>query len=99
MKTKKIDHEALDLHFEIPDSGLRQRHIEEFYKALGERSSVRGMLGPVRNGHIVRAAITVGWLEGQLTDEEVGDMHPAGVTWLASELDDIVAAAFVIEGE
>lgn len=94
---KKIKHEALGLEFELPDHELKQRDIEAFYAAMPV--GARGSLAPIRNGHVVRAAISCGWLEGQLTDDELADMHPAGVTWLAGEIDTLVFAAYEIPGE
>lgn len=94
---KKIEHETLGLEFELPDRELKQRDVEAFYAAMP--ATARGALAPVRNGHIIRAAIDCGWLKGQLTAEEVGDMHPAGVTWLAGEIDTLVFTAYEIPGE
>ena len=97
-RVKKVEHEALGLSFELPNWGLVQRDVESFYAALQEQG-VRGALAPIRNGAIVRAAINCGWLEGQLAIDEVEGMHPAGITWLAAEIDQIVAEAYVIPGE
>jgi hypothetical protein len=95
--TKTVDHEKLGLQFDLPDWDMKQGDVEAFYAALGAQGV--GILAPVRNANIIRAAIKCGWLEGQLTDDELAEFHPAGTTWLAGEIDEIVAAAFVIPGE
>jgi len=93
----KVEHEGLKLEYELKDD-LRQRDIEAFFKARREMRGDESLSGPEHNGVVIRAAIKSGWL-ADVKDDDVGDMHPAAVTWLAGEIQTAVAAAFEVPGE
>lgn len=93
---RKIEHEGLGLEYEIADHELKQRDVETFFAELRKAGGSAALMAPERNGNVVRAAIGCGFLVGV---EDVGDLHPAAVTWLASEIDELVADAFTIPGE
>ena len=72
--------------------------FREFTQGLYTSQAPRSeMSGPERNGIIVRSAIRCGWIGGD--EDAIGDMHPAAVTWLAGEINDLVGAAFEVPGE
>ena len=72
--------------------------FREFTQGLYTSQAPRSELsGPERNGVIVRSAIRCGWIKGD--DDAIGDMHPAAVTWLAGEVNDLISAAFEVPGE
>lgn len=91
-------HEELNITIVIPDD-LRQRHIEEFFRAIREiRGENIDLSAPEYNGIVVRAGVRLDWMV-DVTEEEIADMHPAGVTWAAGIINDAIAQAYVISGE
>ena len=62
------------------------------------RSTSGNLAGPEKNGLDVRTAIRCEWLTG-ITESEVDDLHPAAVTWLASEINEAFSTAYEIPGE
>ena len=73
--------------------------ITEFSAGLRITRERAGKLtGPERNGLDVRTAIGCGWL-GEMTGDDVDDLRPAAVTWLAAEINDLISEAYEIPGE
>ena len=93
----KIEHKELGLEYELKDD-LRQRDIEAFFKARRELGGDKNLSGPEHNGCVVRAAVRGEWVDG-ISEDDVDTMHPAAVTWLASEIQDAIGAAFEVPGE
>lgn len=70
--------------------------IAEFSTGLRvRRERMEKLTGPERNGLDVRTAVECGWLD----IKDVGDLSPAAVLWLASEVNDLLAKSYEIPTE
>lgn len=95
----KIVHDTAGWEYELRDADeLRQRDAEAFFKARREFGGDDRVSSPEHNGIVVRAAAKCGWVDG-LDPAAVDGLHPAETTWLASEIQDMLAAAFEVPGE
>lgn len=76
------------MELKIPDPFL-QKHLEEFQIAINDYSVGVDTPLAVYRGCVVKAAISCGWLE----DVDVGEMLPAEVIELSSEIQETVREA------
>ena len=76
---------------------LLQRHMEAFFAAEAELRGGKPLSGAQLNGNTARIAARLGWLD--VAEEAVGDMRPAEVMRIATELNRAVAAAYEVPGE
>ena len=84
----------------------RQRDIEKFLEARRKFGTVRGdKYGPEFNGEFVRAAGSLGWIDGLTAEDDdavdklVGDMRAGVVAQLAAPIGDWVNEAIDLPGE
>lgn len=73
---------------------LRQRHIDAYFPQLREVPTEK-LSAPEYAGVIVRAAATVGIIEG-LRPEDVDDLKPGMVIKLAGQINEAVAEALTV---
>ena len=84
--------------FNSPDS-LLQRGLESLMRTMRKHGgSEDDLTNFERNGAQARAACDLGWIDG-LKADAVDTMHPRVVTWIASQVNDIIVAAWELPGE
>lgn len=76
---------------------LLQRHIEAFFTAEAELRAGKNPVGAELNGNACRVAARLDWLD--VTEAEVGDLHPGNVTAIARAINEAIAAAYDVPGE
>jgi len=79
--------------FTVDGESLTQAQLEAYmktYRTLAPMSEMRSKAE--ESGLTVRAAFTVGWIEGHTADE-VSAMRPKVVRWLAEQIDAIYSVA------
>ncbi len=91
----KIEHKGLGVSYELPD--LTQRQVEDLFASLREKGTDDDEISaPEYAGNVVRTAVELEWLNGI---GPVGEMKPAVVTWLAGEINNLVAEAITVPPE
>lgn len=95
----RLEHKGLGISAELIDE-LLQRHVEAYFIALRDVSGDNSLdlSTPERCGNWVRAGCRSGILNS-INEEDVGNMKPAAVLWLAGKLDDHVASVMEIPPE
>lgn len=74
---------------------LRQRHVETFFRLMRESGVEAGQVSaPEYTGLVVRSAQTAGIIE---EGEDVGDMFPADVVRMASEVNKAISDALTVK--
>ena len=91
----KIQHKSLGVAYELPE--LTQRMVEDYFKALRERTvEPEEISAPEFAGDVVRTAADLEWLNGV---NEVGDLKPSITIWLSGKINDHVAEALAVPPE
>ncbi len=91
----KIQHKGLGVAYELPD--LTQRMVEDYFKALRERTvEAKEISSPEFAGDVVRTAAALEWLDGL---GEVGDLKPSVTVWLSGKINDHVVEALEVPPE
>ena len=102
---RELSSVIVDFIRDVQDAGVKPGStafstvFREFSGKVQALRSIAGDLtGPENNGLDVRAAIRAEWLT-DITQEEVDDLHPAAVVWLATEINNTLGKAFEVPGE
>lgn len=92
--TYSVKHEKHgEFIFTVDGDSLTQAQLEAYmktYRTLAPMGDLRSKAE--ESGLTVRAAFTVGWIEGHAADE-VNAMRPKAVRWLAEQIDAIYSIA------
>ena len=92
----RLQHKSLGVEVELLED-LKQRHVEAYFIALREIETPDPST-PQRLGNFVRAGCVSGILNS-IHAEDVADLTPAAVAWLAQKLDAHIAKALTIPPE
>jgi hypothetical protein len=94
-----LQNKSLGVSVEITDV-LLQRHVEAYFLALRDINGGNELeySVPERMGGYVRAGCRSGILN-TISEEDVDDMSPAAVNWLAAEIDTHIGKASEIPPE
>lgn len=94
----KFENQDLGVSVEIMDD-VRQRHIEAYFAALRDISGSNSLdlSVPERMGNFVRAGKQAGIITSGV--EDVDEMVPSQVNWLAQQLDGYLAKFLTISPE
>jgi len=95
----RLEHKSLGVSAELLDD-VRQRHIEAYFTALRELGGEQYLdqSTPKRLGNFVRAGCDSGILNS-IHKEDVDDMKPSAVAWVAQKLDAHIASFLEIPPE
>lgn len=95
----RLEHKGLGVSVELLDE-LLQRHVEAYFIALRDLTGENAieLSSPERMGHFVRAACRSGILN-HIAEDDVADLPPSQVNWLAGKIDDHLAKALDIPPE
>jgi hypothetical protein len=90
------DHKGIGAWVDLPDP-LLQKHVEDLYRGIRKAGgNPMQISAPEYNGAVVRAAIELGWCGGPAP---VAEMKPGAVTWIARQINDVLAEALEIPPE
>ena len=95
----RLEHKGLGVSVELLDE-LLQRHVEAYFIALREIGGEDYLNSSTfeRSGNWVRAACRSEILNS-VEENDVGDMRPAVVLWMAAKLDEHISSATEIPPE
>ncbi len=94
-----LKNEGLGVSVELVDE-LLQRHVEAYFVALRDIAGDNQIdfSVPERMGNYVRAGCRSGILN-TISEEDVDDMSPKSINWLASKIDNHIAEASEVPPE